>query len=111
MLKRLSGRTHTVYSGFAFNVKDGLITSVDVESTFVTMDEVHTDLIRKYVETGSPLDKAGSYGIQDMGAFMVSGIEGDFYTVMGLPLHKLYKRLTSSFSEFIVQPDYQYEEE
>ncbi|NND71479.1 MAG: septum formation protein Maf [Rhodothermales bacterium] len=111
MLEKLSGRTHTVFTGFAIHLESRRMATVDVESTRVTMDNAPLELIERYVATGSPLDKAGSYGIQDMGAFLVSRIEGDFYTVMGLPLHRLYKRLTMSFNEYIVLRDYQYEKE
>ena len=50
-------------------------------------------LIDHYVETGSPLDKAGAYGIQDEGALLVEAIHGDFYTVMGLPVAETARRL------------------
>ena len=65
------------------------------------MGTISADQIERYVESGSPLDKAGSYGIQDEGAFFVQRIEGDFYNVMGLPLHLLYRMLTDNFQDVI----------
>lgn len=109
MLSRLAGKTHTVHTAFALQVLNDDVQTVDLESTDVTMDTLPLDFLQQYVATGSPMDKAGSYGIQDMGAFLVNRIKGDFYTVMGLPLHGLYKRLTESFVDYIVQPDIQFE--
>ena len=54
-----------------------------------------------YIATGSPLDKAGAYGVQDAGGMFVSGIDGDFYTVMGLPLCKLSQVL----ADFGIYPE------
>ena len=54
---------------------------------------VDDDEIDAYVATGEPMDKAGAYGIQGKGRLLVRGIEGDFYTVMGLPISRLYREL------------------
>jgi septum formation protein len=51
------------------------------------------DEIWAYIKTGEPMDKAGAYGVQGMGSFFIERIEGDFYSVMGLPLHLLYQLL------------------
>lgn len=94
ILKKLSGNTHTVYTGFAiYNYyNDNLI--IDFEKTEVTFRELQEDEIRKYVAGGSPMDKAGAYGIQDdFGAVFVEKINGCYYNVVGLPLSKLYSRL------------------
>ena len=101
MLCRLSGRVHKVHTGIALahGVSKRLVTTV--ETTSVEFDEINSTEITRYVETGSPMDKAGSYGIQDEGAFFVKGIRGDFYTVMGLPLHRLYRLLRSDFDDLI----------
>lgn len=89
MLHMLSGRTHTVVSGVA--VSDGSRVVSFSASTRVTFAALTDDEIAWYVERYRPLDKAGAYGIQEwIGCIGVSGIEGSFYNVMGLPLHRLY---------------------
>ncbi|MFQ5572608.1 MAG: Maf family protein, partial [Rhodothermales bacterium] len=56
-----------------------------------------------YVASGAPMDKAGAYGIQaDLGAVFVARIDGDYYNVVGLPLHRLYRMLCDHFSDLIV---------
>lgn len=94
MLKMLSGKTHTVYTGFAIYNSVKNKTVLDYEKTAVTFRRLNSKEIKDYVATGSPLDKAGSYGIQDdFGAVFVSKINGCYYNVVGLPLTKLYKAL------------------
>ncbi|KAL9653122.1 hypothetical protein ABK040_006340 [Willaertia magna] len=95
MLKMLSGNTHKVISGVSIFIKDNFeekLFTFDCE-TFVTFDTLSEKEIISYIETGEPMDKAGSYGIQDLGAQFVTKIEGDFFNVMGLPFQKLYKHL------------------
>ena len=89
MLKLLSRNTHEVYTGIAvLNPADnGVITHA--EMTRVTFRELSDEEIASYVNTGEPMDKAGSYGIQNLGSLLVSKIEGDFFNVVGLPLCKL----------------------
>jgi septum formation protein len=91
MLKTLSGRTHKVYTGFTLlDRPSGKMTSA-VEVTNVTFRTLDDDEIEAYVNSGSPMDKAGAYGIQDdYGAVFVSRIEGCFYNVVGFPLAKFY---------------------
>jgi septum formation protein len=91
MLTRLGGRTHTVFTGFALvDVRSGR-TLVDFEKTDVTFRPLDSGEIDKYVESGSPMDKAGAYGIQDdFGAVFVERVNGCFYTVVGFPLSKFY---------------------
>ena len=94
MLKKLSGNTHTVYTGFAVynSVTDKII--IDYEKTKVTFRKLKSDEIENYIESGSPMDKAGAYGIQDdFGAVFVKKINGDYYNVVGLPIAKLYLNL------------------
>lgn len=96
MLQSLSGRTHTVHTGVAIAVPEsyGLSTMVVSRQTDVTFRHLDNDEIKAYVETGSPLDKAGAYGIQDdFGAVFVSHISGCYYTIVGLPLELLYTSL------------------
>ena len=119
MLKRLQGRAHEVYTGVTVirNVDDdedetggsgagdsaetiqeegsetSIINITFHEKTVVHIAEMTDDEIKKYVETGDPLDKAGSYGIQTVFMKYVSGIEGDYNNVVGLPVARLYAEL------------------
>ena len=91
-LARLSGRTHHVTTGIALRY-DGR-QAVAHATTAVTFAALSDAEIAAYVATGSPLDKAGAYGIQDdAGALLVEGIEGDYFNVVGLPLRTLYETL------------------
>jgi len=94
ILSKLSGNTHTVYTGFAiFNSRNNK-TIVDYETTQVTFRNLEKEEILSYINSGSPMDKAGAYGIQDdYGAVFIERINGCYYNVVGLPLHKLYKKL------------------
>lgn len=87
MLSSLSGKTHCVYSGVAVVRGDTLLCDCDVTQVrFRTLD---VQEIRAYIQKAQPFDKAGAYGIQEQACLFVSGITGDFYGVMGLPLFKL----------------------
>lgn len=92
MLQLLSGRKHEVLTAASVLTDDGFLESVlsRTEVTFYTLSE---DEIEAYIQTGEPLDKAGAYGIQGRGALLVRGIEGDFYSVMGLPIAHLSRML------------------
>lgn len=96
MLHSLSGREHLVYTGFTIVEQPrGRVVS-DYEKTAVTFRRLAEQEIERYVASGSPLDKAGAYGIQDdMGAIFIERIDGCFYNVMGLPLTKFYVTLKS----------------
>ena len=85
MLLRLQGRSHLVASGLALVLPSGEVQS-GVATTEVTLRSFPPEIARAYVETGEPLDKAGAYGIQGLGAALVSEIRGDYYTVVGLPI-------------------------
>jgi septum formation protein len=93
-LKLLSGVQHTVYTGFAvLNLKSNQ-QIIDYEKTLVKFRRLDDKEIRDYVNSGSPMDKAGAYGIQDdFGAIFVEKINGCYYNVVGLPLTKLYNAL------------------
>ncbi|MBS1910585.1 MAG: septum formation protein Maf [Bacteroidetes bacterium] len=96
MLARLSGHTHTVFTGFALLDLASGRQIVDHEQTDVTFRTLDAGEIEHYVATGSPLDKAGAYGIQDdFGAVFIERIAGDYYTVVGLPLARVYVALRS----------------
>lgn len=91
MLSRLSGNSHQVYTGVTL-IKDGESLSQWEEST-VHFRAISREEIEAYVDTGEPMDKAGAYGAQGLGALFVQGIEGDFFNVMGLPLCRLGQML------------------
>jgi septum formation protein len=91
MLRFLSNNTHSVYTGFCVYNKHDRRQILDYEHTRVTFHPLSDAEIDKYVSSGSPLDKAGAYGIQeDFGAVFIKGIEGCYYNVVGLPLSKVY---------------------
>lgn len=94
MLELLSGRTHVVVTGFSILCRPGNQSITDFEETKVTFRSIPRSEIEAYVKGGSPMDKAGAYGIQDdYGAVFVSRIEGCYYNVVGLPLSKLHEKL------------------
>lgn len=93
MLRRLSGREHDVYSGLAVFRVGGTVDAASSSEgqvghlrTAVRFRPLSDDMIRRYVTTGEPLDKAGAYAIQGLGATLVEGIDGDYFTVVGMPL-------------------------
>ena len=91
MLQSLSGRQHTVMTAFCL-WQDGC-TDTHVEKTHVRFRTLSAEEIAAYVATGSPMDKAGAYGIQDQASIFVEALDGDYYNVMGLPLCSLTKCL------------------
>jgi septum formation protein len=93
MLRRLSGREHLVHTAYAVIDGPGGRRADGVATTRVRFHRLGDDEIADYVASGDPFDKAGGYGIQGRGAVLVEGIEGDFYTVMGLPLGTIVRRL------------------
>lgn len=91
MLSMLSGNTHSVYTGTT--VIHGNKEETFYEKTDVTFWKLTEEEIEQYIHTGEPFDKAGSYGIQGYGATLVRAIHGDFFSVVGLPIAKLYRTL------------------
>jgi septum formation protein len=103
MLGTLSGKTHTVFTGFALVDAKSKKNYIDHEATDVTFRALSTEEIDRYVASGSPMDKAGAYGIQDdFGAVFVTGVKGDYYTVVGFPVAKFY----TAFGRFIDELGY-----
>ncbi len=88
MLRRLSGRTHRVLTGCAMIGCDVIESFYDYAD--VTFNEMTDAEINEYLDTEEPFDKAGAYGIQGYGARYIKRVDGDFYSVMGVPLQKLY---------------------
>ena len=91
MLTALSGRTHEVYTGVTVCRGDRAVTQA--ECTQVTFRALSQEEIRQYAATGEPMDKAGAYGIQGLGALLVEGIRGDYFNVVGLPVCLLGRML------------------
>ncbi|MEW6195078.1 MAG: Maf family protein [Bacteroidota bacterium] len=91
ILKLLSGKTHSVYTGFVVvNIKKNK-KIVGYEKTEVTFNKLTEKEIKDYIASGSPMDKAGAYGIQDdFGAVFIKKIDGCYNNVIGLPISKLY---------------------
>lgn len=93
MLRQLSGQTHTVASAVAVTTRDGG-SKVALDLCHVTFRSLDDAFLDAYIATGSPMDKAGAYGVQDlMGLIGVDAIQGSFYTVMGMPTHRLHDLL------------------
>lgn len=92
MLKAMSGKKHQVYT--SVSIKNKNFQRIFNEETTVEFDDLSDEEIRYYLENYEPYDKAGSYGIQDwIGLIGVTKLEGSYFNVMGLPVHKLYKEL------------------
>lgn len=92
MLKKLSGKTHEVVTGIALATPKGIVTAAD--SAFVKFRELADWEMEWYVRGGSMLDKAGAYGVQDfIGMAGIEELTGSFYTVMGLPIYRVYQLL------------------
>ncbi len=92
MLQRLSGRSHRVYTGFA--LAQGGRMETGYEETAVHFRPLAPEEIAAYVATGEPMDKAGGYGIQGLGAVFITGIDGDYFNVMGLPVCRVAQALS-----------------
>eukprot|EP01080_Neovahlkampfia_damariscottae_P009201 gene9201-1287_t len=97
MLKSLSGREHTVCTGVALISTDFEIIFSNL--TIVQFDEISDEIIRAYIKTKEPMDKAGSYGIQGIGGSFVKKIDGCYYNVMGFPLQMFCKKLLEIFDD------------
>jgi septum formation protein len=92
MLSLLSNRVHRVITGVCIMTKEETIILTDI--TYVTFKPLSEWEIEYYIQKCHPFDKAGSYGVQDfIGMIGITKIEGSFYTVMGLPVHSVYKAL------------------
>lgn len=95
MLEQLNGRTHTVASGIAVTtLRTGIQSTFDTcEVTFRPLERAW---IEHYIDRYQPFDKAGGYGVQDMIGFAgVTGMQGSYFTVMGLPTHKLFELINN----------------
>ena len=91
ILRLLSGKTHTVYSGLCVMTDEKKLVCHD--TTYVTFADLSDEIIDAYVATGDPLDKAGAYGIQEKAALFVDRIDGNFHNIVGLPVVHLREDL------------------
>lgn len=99
MMKMLRGRTHTVASGLAI-WKDGRTVTAH-ELTGVTFADMSDGEIEDYLRTGESFGKAGAYAIQGYAARYITGIEGDYFNVVGLPVRRLYETLREQFDLYL----------
>jgi septum formation protein len=98
MLQQLQGRTHQVVTSIALVADESVHQATDI--TNVTFRRVEDDFLAAYVATGEPMDKAGAYGIQGYGAALVERIEGDFFSVMGLPVRLVLNLMREAGREY-----------
>ncbi len=98
-LMALSGKEHAVYTGVALLGRVGgrTLSSVRAEKTVVRFAKLGENEVRYYVDSGEPLDKAGSYGIQGFGGIFVTELHGDYYNVVGLPISLMRRMLFEDF--------------
>lgn len=94
MLKKLSGTVHSVFTGVCL-IKNKKIKSNFCSKTNVEFYSLSDEEINAYIKTKEPFDKAGAYAIQGAGAAFIKKINGDFYTVVGLPIAKVIRKLKS----------------
>ena len=96
MLEKLSGKTHLVITGVS--IKSNIKTNEFSAVTSVSFKPLTKEVIDYYVENYNPIDKAGAYGIQEwIGLTSISGIEGSYFNVMGLPIDRVFDELNSDF--------------
>ena len=93
MLQNLSGQTHEVITGVTLLCKQKQINISFTCKSSVTIAKFPENVLKGYVQTGEPMDKAGAYGIQGVGAFLVQKISGSYTNVVGLPLTELVEHL------------------
>ena len=98
MLEKLSGRIHDVYTGLAIICSACRKERTEYDKTIVSFNILTEQAILQYIETGEPMDKAGAYGIQGMGSFLVKKIDGELDTVIGFPL-KLFRKMIEEHRE------------
>ncbi|MBS4191465.1 septum formation inhibitor Maf [Bacillus sp. FJAT-49705] len=94
MIKKLSGKEHSVYTGVSIVAPENEIKFY--VKTDVVFWELSDEEINAYIDTGEPFDKAGAYGIQGFGSMLVKKIDGDYFSVMGLPISKTVRELRNA---------------
>ena len=103
MLSMLAGCGSAVHTGFAFIRLSDMAESCGCETTYVAFDEMSPEEIEAYISTDEPYDKAGAYGIQGRAALYIPGLTGDYFNVMGLPLHAVYAAARDSFGVLLTE--------
>lgn len=93
ILSKISGREHHVLTAFSISKPKNTIMHSEVVDTKVRVKTLEPDEIEGYIKTGEPMDKAGAYGIQGIGSFLIKGIEGSYTNVVGLPLVEVLEAL------------------
>lgn len=101
MLSMLSDSWHEVYTGIAMQ-KDGKLI-IDCDVTRVKMRKISPDEIRAYIKTKEPMDKAGSYGVQEIGGMFVQNLEGSFHNVVGLPICLVCEHLSADYGISVLE--------
>lgn len=98
MLRELSGRKHQVYTGVTmyYYVIGRVFIENFADCADVYFRELSDETITSYVDSWEPMDKAGAYGIQGLGAILVDKIDGDYYTIVGLPISKVYHSIKNN---------------
>lgn len=91
MIRKLSGRTHRVVTAVAMISDEEIWTTAD--TAYVTFEKIDDEEIEKYIMTREPYDKAGGYAVQGWASVFISHIDGSYYTIMGFPLHLVYRKL------------------
>ena len=99
MLRMLSGKTHSVLTGIGVTVNG--VTHTAAEETYVRVDEIPEEEIIRYVDSGDPMDKAGSYGIQGAFSKWIRGIDGCYFNVVGLPANRLNRLYYDCTGEYL----------
>lgn len=97
MLKSLSGKCHSVFTGICVMRKKNAYSVCAAVQTRVYFKELSDKQIESYIKTGEPMDKAGAYGIQGKGSVLIEKIEGDYFNVVGLPVSRLAEILEKEF--------------
>ena len=103
MLSMLAGCGSAGHTGFALIRLSDMAESCGCETTYVAFDEMSPEEIEAYISTDEPYDKAGAYGIQGRAALYIPGITGDYFNVMGLPLHAVYAAARDSFGVLLTE--------
>lgn len=103
MLRALSDRTHEVCTGVTITQGDTIVTRA--ETTAVTFRALKEHEIAAYIASGDPMDKAGSYGVQGKAALFIRSLRGDYFNVMGLPLHLVGQMLAEFHVELFSEVD------